>query len=542
MHKKLNVTSPVIVDSTTTSQNPNPIQTKQGKQTPITTKQSNLPPVQTKQGQMPPIQAKRGKPVQRKNSASQGNLPVQLRQNMESMSGVSLDDVKVHYNSDKPAQLQAEAYAQGNDIHLAQGKEKHLGHEAWHVVQQKQGRVQPTIQANNGVGINDNPALEKEADVMGDKAQALQLKPQQETIQAKSSGSVVQRVVSVGEEEHTSSSSKKAKDLIKSVVKNGKMKAEINDVKPAEMEKVLIKWIDAPKSSGVLKMPRGYSQNRTYNNAGQLIDALIGQIASRENLQQEKQLATQTKSNEELRSTLVGFAVSKLRSTLINEYKSLKNTDVKKGLEKTGRYNMSYAAPPYINYSLKQALDDINKYSLGKAAGILADVAYELRKTPLLSVDNEVNTKVTEEDARTNHWTVNEDDGWVREARENKARLSAGPSATTKLVLDLAYKTGANQKEMTAIAWGLFVFWNQGKHVRTKSGTHRFHEVFVVAKQYGVDYNGWDLPESVTEASGFFEQDPEKSKKMAASATGLERGGGLRKSLRRMSKRLSRKK
>lgn len=533
MHKKLNVTSPVIVDSTTTSQNPNPIQTKQ----------SNLPPVQTKQGQMPPIQAKRGKPVQRKTSASSGNLPVQLRQNMESMSGVDLDDVKVHYNSDKPAQLKAEAYAQGNDIHLAQGKEKHLSHEAWHVVQQKQGRVQPTIQANNGVGINDSPALEKEADVMGDKAQTMQLKPQQgATIQTKSNGSVVQRVVSVGEEEYASSSSKKAKDLIKSVVKDGKMKAEINDVKPAEMEKVLIKWIDAPKSSGVLKMPRGYSQNRTYNNAGQLIDALIGQIASRESLQQEKQLAAQTKSNEELRSALVGFAVSKLRSTLINEYKSLKNTDVKKGLEKTGRYNMSYAAPPYINYSLKQALDDINKYSLGKAAGILADVAYELRKTPLLSVDNEVNSVLPEGDARTDHWTVNEDDGWVQEARENKARLSAGPSATTKLVLDLAHKTGADHKEMTAITWGLFVFWNQGKHVRAKSGTHRFHEVFVVAKQYGVDYDGWDLPESVTDASGLFEQNPEKSKKMAASAAGLERGGGLRKSLRRMSKRLSRKK
>jgi len=50
----------------------------------------------------------------------------------------------VHYNSDKPAQLQAHAYAQGTDIHLASGQEKHLPHEAWHVVQQKQGRVKPT--------------------------------------------------------------------------------------------------------------------------------------------------------------------------------------------------------------------------------------------------------------------------------------------------------------------------------------------------------------------------------------------------------------
>ena len=75
---------------------------------------------------------------------------------------------KVHYNSGKPTQLQALAYAQGTDIHIAPGQEKHLPHEAWHVVQQKQGRVQPTIQLQ-GVNMNDNEGLEKEADVLGEK-------------------------------------------------------------------------------------------------------------------------------------------------------------------------------------------------------------------------------------------------------------------------------------------------------------------------------------------------------------------------------------
>lgn len=35
-------------------------------------------------------------------------------------------------------------YSQGTDIHIGPGQEKHLPHEAWHVVQQKQGRVKPT--------------------------------------------------------------------------------------------------------------------------------------------------------------------------------------------------------------------------------------------------------------------------------------------------------------------------------------------------------------------------------------------------------------
>jgi hypothetical protein len=82
---------------------------------------------------------------------------------------MDVSDVQVHRNSDKPAQLNALAYAQGNDIHLAPGQDQHLPHEAWHVVQQRQGRVEPTMQMA-GVGVNDDASLEEEADVMGARA------------------------------------------------------------------------------------------------------------------------------------------------------------------------------------------------------------------------------------------------------------------------------------------------------------------------------------------------------------------------------------
>ena len=103
-------------------------------------------------------------------------LPDQLKAGVESLSGISLDDVKVHYNSAKPTQLNALAYAQGTDIHVASGQEKHLPHEAWHIVQQKQGRVQPTMQMKAGTPVNDDPGLEREADIMGAKAVAVQRK------------------------------------------------------------------------------------------------------------------------------------------------------------------------------------------------------------------------------------------------------------------------------------------------------------------------------------------------------------------------------
>jgi Domain of unknown function (DUF4157) len=106
-------------------------------------------------------------PLQRKSNDT--GLPDQLRSGIESLSGVSMEGVKVHYNSAKPATLQAHAYAQGRDIHIAPGQERHLPHEAWHVVQQAQGRVRPTLQLK-GVAINDDSGLEREADVMGVRA------------------------------------------------------------------------------------------------------------------------------------------------------------------------------------------------------------------------------------------------------------------------------------------------------------------------------------------------------------------------------------
>lgn len=106
-------------------------------------------------------------PLQRKENNT--GLPDNLKKGAENLSGYSLDDVKVHYNSDKPSQLQAHAYAQGTDIHIGAGQEQHLPHETWHVVQQKQGRVAPTQQLN-GVAINDNAHLETEASIMGAQA------------------------------------------------------------------------------------------------------------------------------------------------------------------------------------------------------------------------------------------------------------------------------------------------------------------------------------------------------------------------------------
>jgi Domain of unknown function (DUF4157) len=171
-------------------------------------------------------------------STSNTGLPDNLKSGIESLSGLSMDDVTVHYNSSQPAQLNALAYTQSTDIHVAPGQEQHLPHEAWHVVQQAQGRVCPTMQMKNGVPINDDQGLEQEADLMGGKA--MQVWPEHATGWGGIGGSVIKRVKEggfVGEKRVTFSASTQA-----SLVQ--RKPSDFNDIIPKDLRSNII-WLSA---------------------------------------------------------------------------------------------------------------------------------------------------------------------------------------------------------------------------------------------------------------------------------------------------------
>ncbi|WP_375766536.1 DUF4157 domain-containing protein [Archangium gephyra] len=112
-------------------------------------------------------------------------LPPRLRGALETLSGYDLSDVRVHADSALPAQVGARAFAHGCDIYLERGAEETLAHEAWHVVQQKQGRVLATGLSqfeDERLGVverNDEEALELEAEWMGRLAQRLVVRGEQ---------------------------------------------------------------------------------------------------------------------------------------------------------------------------------------------------------------------------------------------------------------------------------------------------------------------------------------------------------------------------
>lgn len=134
-----------------------------------------------------------------KTATYQSGMPTSKKAGLEILSGIDLSKVRVHYISSRPAQVNASAYTQRPDIHLAAGKKKHLPHEGWYVVQQMRGRVNPTMQSQ-GVSINDDSNLECEAEVKGSRTVTMQASVQTNAAAKKSANgsirdSTVQRYV-----------------------------------------------------------------------------------------------------------------------------------------------------------------------------------------------------------------------------------------------------------------------------------------------------------------------------------------------------------
>ncbi|HAA23172.1 MAG TPA: hypothetical protein DCP28_32060, partial [Cytophagales bacterium] len=103
-------------------------------------------------------------------------LPGGFKARMEKSFGTSLDHIRVTKSSSFPAKVGAIATTRGSQIDIAPGHyrpqtpqgQKLLGHEAWHTVQQASGRVKPTLQMKTGYFVNDDSALEQEADRAGE--------------------------------------------------------------------------------------------------------------------------------------------------------------------------------------------------------------------------------------------------------------------------------------------------------------------------------------------------------------------------------------
>ncbi|MCB9230721.1 MAG: DUF4157 domain-containing protein [Bacteroidia bacterium] len=135
-----------------------------------------------------PVQRKEGEGSGGGNLSQGGPLPDPVQSKMEGALGADFSGVNIHENSNQASEMGALAYTQGNDVHFAPGQFKPdtqsgqelIGHELTHVVQQREGRVQPTGQLK-GQSVNTDAGLEGEADTMGAKAAQMKVAPENES-------------------------------------------------------------------------------------------------------------------------------------------------------------------------------------------------------------------------------------------------------------------------------------------------------------------------------------------------------------------------
>lgn len=128
---------------------------------------SSFPPASVKSGQDPSGHLQESQTVVNHNINE-----TRLKDAVTKIYGVDVTTVPVEYNSDKPAQYGAEAIALSNKVYLAPSKKNRLAHELCHIAQQQLGLVQPTRYLGE-TPFNDDPILEREADVRGAQAIAM---------------------------------------------------------------------------------------------------------------------------------------------------------------------------------------------------------------------------------------------------------------------------------------------------------------------------------------------------------------------------------
>lgn len=111
--------------------------------------------------------------MKKKREGNKTGIPTQLKTRVEKSTGLSLGDMRVHYNSELPAKLDALAYTQENQVEIGSGQERYQPYELGHVVQRFDNGllpVQPPGQSNRA-RFNNRPVRQPGAAQLPNAAQ-----------------------------------------------------------------------------------------------------------------------------------------------------------------------------------------------------------------------------------------------------------------------------------------------------------------------------------------------------------------------------------
>lgn len=478
--------------------------------------------------------------------AGHNGLPDKLKSGIENLSGYAMDDVKVHYNSGKPQQVQAHAYTQGTDIHLATGQEKHLPHEAWHVIQQKQGRVRPTLQLQ-GIHINDDAALETEADVMGAKALSANIGNSNERLKHAGNGTMstpIQRRVSVGN--YTVATAKNIDEIEEYVVNKQKYdQAEENKnsgrnktlprqiaplkllhfddlLKPLavyyqeysppcsldDIYQLLYDWANAkspsevnPDESGIL--PLVSTQDNHFDTVKDLFLALVQNIRAQKNQELQEKAVFSVLENFDTYLPVVIHILVRIDEEIkdISQKKSILSAGYAKNI--LGQIESGPVDIPDIILRQKTSLERLFLAINTIHSFLIAtkQLAFVQRTT----IKNEMGDR---------HDKYSPYGPGIEEARQRGYAVWSGFSGSTADILNLAVQYELSPSAIHKLALTVAAFFHFLP--TSKNPTHTFHEVMLVAnKFFNVPYNSEDPSEHLPHHN-----DTQASESSTASAIG----------------------
>jgi hypothetical protein len=194
-------------------------------------------------------------------------MPGPVVDKMSRSFGADFSSVRVHENSPAAESMNARAFTQGSNIHFAPGQydpasqpgQELIGHELAHVVQQSSGRVAGGQAKGDGVEINSDVGLEREADEMGARAARGEAAGSAGAIAATSAGAI-QRKTTIADDA-TDPQNATAKGTGKGVLKN-----TLGNIQPGVTFGPLVN--DSASSMEAWINPNEYDPNGTEPKAG----------------------------------------------------------------------------------------------------------------------------------------------------------------------------------------------------------------------------------------------------------------------------------
>jgi hypothetical protein len=282
-----------------------------------------------------------------------------------------------------------------------------------------------------------------------------------------------------------------------------------------ELLATLDEWIRSG-TGGQETVDRGETaHDRIYATLEDLGRALVGTVRSSGNLARERTLAKETRRSGYVLDGVAG-AMRKINDKIAADFAAdgdfarfaqQMRTDVG---ELRSRYmfwyvgrdvfaELAHPSPGQLdrNIAILHDLEDYFRYENPFQKKLYGDYERDQRVGSVGADPDDKTAPVSDQplgDYRSNWTSVKEDNPWIRTARAHDAPVWAGPSVTTGRMLNFAKAAGATPEELTALAWGVWSFWNTSYNTGW-SGIHTFHEVMDIARGFGVDYTPFQYPD-----------------------------------------------